>query len=177
MIRTDYEIYHMTIPGLIKGFFTGHTFYLVLLYRLGHFSIAHKIPFIPSLLRAWSIIIYSADISPRAKIGRAFRVAHSVGIVIGDSAQIGDNFECFQNVTIGGRDRELNERTMPKIGNNVTVFSGACVLGPIEIGDNVSIGANSVVINDVEKNTVVAGVPAKKIGDVDVPHSLRSIKR
>ncbi len=87
------------------------------------------------------------------------------------------NLEVFQNVTIGGRDRESNGILKPSIGDNVTIFTGAAVLGPVRIGDNVSVGANSVVTKDILANLIVAGLPAKKVGEVTVPHSLRSMNR
>lgn len=167
MIKSDYKVYNMNIMSLLTGLFTCHTFYLVMLYRVGNYLLKHNIPFLPFLFRAWGIILFSADISPVAKIGKSFRIAHSVGIVIGDTVTIGDNFQCFQNVTLGGRNVEANGRKMPQIGNNVTVFSGACVLGPIVIGDNVLIGANSVVLKDIENNVVVAGSPAKVVNRVE----------
>lgn len=174
MIQSDFQIYNMNFLKFIKGLFTLNTFNLVMLYRLAHFLYGHHIPLLPYILRAWGVVIFSADISPSARIGKAFRIAHSVGIVIGESAIIGDNFECFQNVTIGGRDREANGFTMPQIGNNVSIFAGACILGPIIIGDNVSVGANSVVLCDIDSNTVVAGVPAKIVNRVEMAHSIRS---
>ena len=175
-IVQDYKNYKMNLLLLIKGFFTLHTFYLVLLYRIGSFFVRFRVPFIPGITRALGIIFYSSDISPYSIIGKGFRIAHSVGIVIGGNAKIGENFECFQNVTIGGRDKEINGRIMPTIGNNVTIFAGDCVIGPVIIGDNVSIGANSVVTKDFGDNLVIAGIPARIINRVVISHSLRSMK-
>lgn len=97
-------------------------------------------------------------------------------IVIGPKVRIGDNFQCFQGVTIGGNDKEISGRTMPKIGNNVTAFSGSVIIGPLSIGDNTSIGANSVVLTDAKSNVVLAGIPAKIVNQVEIAHSLKSQK-
>ena len=175
-IISDYRSYKLNIVKFIVGFVTFHIIGLNILYRTAFILQSNKVPILPGVLHGIGIMIYGADISPKAKIGKGFRISHSVGIVIGPNVIIGDNFQCFQNVTIGGRDRAINKRTMPIIGDNVTVFSGAVVIGPITIGDNVSIGANSVVTKDIDANLSVAGVPAKTIGKIDVAHSLRSLK-
>lgn len=160
MIKSDYKAFGMTPFSLIKGFFTCHTFYAVLLYRIGNFLYRHHIPFLPDITKAMQLKIFSCEISPYAKIGKSFRIFHSQGIVIGNSCEIGDNCVILQNVTMGGNNKEKNGRVMPKIGDNVSVYAGACLLGPIEIGNNVEIGANSVVIKDFGDNVVIAGVPA-----------------
>jgi serine O-acetyltransferase len=121
------------------------------------------------------ILFYGAEISYGAEIGPGFRVAHSVGIVIGPKVKAGANLEVFQNVTIGGRDRERNGILKPVIEDNVTIFTGAAVLGPVRVGENVSVGANSVVTKDIAPNLIVAGVPAQIVGKVNIPHSLRSM--
>lgn len=174
MIEKDYKAFKMTPFGLIKGFFACHTFYLVLLYRIGNFFYRHKIPYVPDLFKALQLLIFSAEVSPYAQIGGGLRIYHSVGIVIGHACEIGENVEIFQNVTMGGNDKEIDGRTMPKIGNNVSVFSGAAVLGPVVIGDNVSIGANSIVTKDVPCNVVVAGIPAKMIKEITIARAIRN---
>ena len=90
-------------------------------------------------------------------------IPHSLGIVIGHEVVIGENCEIFQNVTIGSNRKEKNGRYMPIIGDNVSIGSGAIVVGAIHIGNNVVIGANSYVDKDVPDNTVVVGSPAKVI--------------
>lgn len=106
---------------------------------------------------------YSCEIAPYAQIGEGLFIPHSIGIVIGHEVVIGNNCEIFQNVTIGSNRKEKNGRFMPIIGNNVSIGSGAVVVGGITIGDNVCIGANSYVDKDVPSNVVVAGCPAKII--------------
>lgn len=106
---------------------------------------------------------YCCEISPYATIGPGFFLPHCIGIVIGHEVIAGSNLELFQNVTIGSNRKEQNGRFMPVIGDNVSIGSGAVVVGPITIGDNVQIGANSYVDKDIPSNVVVAGCPAKII--------------
>ena len=160
-IKSDYKAFNMSWVSLVKGLFTAHTFYAVMLYRIGNFLYRHNIKFLPEIIKAIQLRIFACEISPYAKIGKGFRIFHSSGIVIGHNCQIGDNCTILQNVTMGQNGKVKNERSMPKIGNNVSVYAGACLLGPIEIGNNVDIGANAVVTKDFGSNLVIAGVPAK----------------
>jgi len=107
-----------------------------------------------------SRILTGADIHPGAKIGRNFFIDHATGVVIGETAEIGDNVSIYQGVTLGGVSTEKRKRH-PTIGNNVVVGAGATILGPITVGDNVRVGAGSVVIKSVPPNSTVVGVPAK----------------
>ena len=106
---------------------------------------------------------YGCCIYPNAKVGKGFRVAHPVGIVIGKCV-IGENFFIYQNATVGAR-RELEEirGLSPSIGNNVTICSNSIVIGKITISDNVIVGANSVVLHDLEEEGTYVGSPAKKV--------------
>lgn len=176
-VKDDYQAYGLTVFKMVTGIFGLHTFWLVCIYRLAHWLYKQKVPFIPWVLRAAGIFFYGADIAPNATIGPGFRIAHSVGIVIGGDVVAGKNLELFSNVTIGGREITLKNMKMPALGDNVSVFTNATVLGPIIIGDNVSIGANSVVIKDVAANVSVAGNPAKVIGKIEKAHSLKSMGR
>lgn len=110
-----------------------------------------------------SRILTGADIHPGAKIGKNFFIDHATGVVIGETAEIGDNVSIYQGVTLGGVSTEKKKRH-PTIGNNVVVGAGATILGPITIGDNVRVGAGSVVIKSVPPNSTVVGVPAKIVG-------------
>lgn len=105
---------------------------------------------------------YNCIISPIANIKGVIHFAHPLGVVIGAGCSIGKNCTIFQNVTIGQKNN-----LYPTIGDNVTIYPGAVVIGNIKIGNNVVIGANSVVTKDVPDNTVVAGIPAKVIKRVD----------
>ena len=105
---------------------------------------------------------YNCIISPRANIKGRIHFAHPIGIVIGERVVIGKNLTIFQNVTIGQKNG-----LYPTIGDNVTIYPGSVVIGNIKIGNNVVIGANSVVTKDIPDNTVVAGAPAKVIKRID----------
>jgi len=101
-----------------------------------------------------------ADIHPGAVVGKNFFIDHATGVVIGETAEIGDNVSIYQGVTLGGVATEKKKRH-PTIGNNVVIGAGATILGPITIGDNVRVGAGSVVVKSVPPNSTVVGVPAK----------------
>lgn len=100
------------------------------------------------------------EIHPGAKIGKRLFIDHGTGVVVGETAIIGDNVTMFHGVTLGGTGKEKGKRH-PTIGNNVFIGSGAKLLGNITIGDNVKIGANAVVLKDVPSNVTVVGIPAK----------------
>ena len=102
------------------------------------------------------------EIHPSAKIGTGFFIDHGMGVVIGETAEIGDYVTLFQGVTLGGTGKERGKRH-PTLGNHVVVGAGAKILGGITIGDNVKIGANSVVLKNVSANSTVIGVPARVI--------------
>ena len=107
-----------------------------------------------------SHILTGADIHPGARIGESFFIDHATGVVIGETAEIGNNVSVYQGVTLGGVSTEKRKRH-PTIGNNVVIGAGATILGPITIGDNVRVGAGSVVVKSVPPNSTVVGVPAK----------------
>lgn len=104
------------------------------------------------------------EIHPGATIGKSLFIDHGTGVVIGETAIIGDNVTIFHGVTLGGTGKEKGKRH-PTIGNNVFIGSGAKLLGNITIGDNVKIGANAVVLDDVKANTTVVGIPGKVVRD------------
>jgi serine O-acetyltransferase len=106
---------------------------------------------------------FGVDIHPAAVIGRGILMDHATGIVIGETAVVGDNVSIMQSVTLGGTGKEDGDRH-PKVGNGVLISSGAKILGNIKVGDGAKIGAGSVVLQDVPDHTTVAGVPAKIIG-------------
>src|SRR4030065_714446 len=112
------------------------------------------------LINYVSRVLTGAAIHPGATIGNNFFIDHATGVVIGETAQIGDNVSIYQGVTLGGVATEKKKRH-PTIGNNVVVGAGATILGPITIGDNVRVGAGSVVVKSVPPNSTVVGVPAK----------------
>jgi serine O-acetyltransferase len=118
--------------------------------------------------------IFAVDINPATRIGRGLMLDHGTGIVIGETAVIGDNCSILQDVTLGGNGKETGDRH-PKIGNNVLLAAGAKVLGNIRVGDCSKVAAGSVVLQDVPNNKTVAGVPAKIVGDSGCPEPARSM--
>ena len=161
MIKEDYKAYKLSPKGLVVGFFTGHAFYAVLLYRIGNFFARRHIPFFPYFFGFLQLRKFACEISPYATIGGGFRLYHTPGIVIGWGVEIGRDCEIFQNVTIGESRREIDGKRFPTIGNQCSIYAGACISGPITVGNHVEVAANSVVLNDVPDNCFVAGAPAK----------------
>ena len=109
-------------------------------------------------------VLYASDLSCRSRVGAGFVIQHGHDIVIGADVVIGKRCTIFNGVTLGNKDLSLSSRgNQPRIGDNVTLSTGAKILGPIHVGDNVIVGANSVVLDDCQPNTVVAGIPARVI--------------
>ncbi|NVM02034.1 MAG: serine O-acetyltransferase [Candidatus Helarchaeota archaeon] len=149
----------------------------ILLYRVAHFYYEIGLPFVPRFISDIALQITGIDIHPGAKIGSDFFIDHGSGTVIGETAEIGGNCTLYQNVTLGGISIK-REKRHPTLGSNVVVGAGAKILGPVKIGDNVRIGANSVVTKDIPENSVVVGVPGriisrngKKIPRIDLDHA------
>ncbi len=136
----------------------------VLLHRVSHFFWKIGLPFVPRYISNLSRQITGIDIHPGATIGKNFFIDHGTGVVIGETAIIGDNVTLYQGVTLGGTSLEKKKRH-PTLGNNIEVGAGAKILGPINIGNNVKIGANSVVTKDIPNNSIVVGVPGRIIKD------------
>jgi len=132
----------------------------LIFYRITHALKALRIPFFPRWLSQLGKFFTGIEIHPGAVIGRELFIDHGMGVVIGETAIIGDNVTLYQGVTLGGTGKERGKRH-PTIGNNVVIGTGAKVLGNITIGDNSYIGANAVVIKDVPPNSTVVGVPGR----------------
>lgn len=126
-------------------------------YRVAHFFYKLHLKFLAKLISSWSRFLTGIEIHPAAKIGRNLFIDHGHGVVIGETAEIGDDCTIYQNATLGGTGKEHNKRH-PTLKNNVIIGAGAKVLGNIVIGNNVKIGANSVVLKDVPDNCTVVGV-------------------
>ncbi|MCX7719753.1 serine O-acetyltransferase [Dictyoglomus thermophilum] len=135
-------------------------FHAILLHRIAHFLWNLRIPVIPRLISHLNRFLTGIEIHPGAKIGKGFFIDHGMGVVIGETTEIGDNVLIYQGVTLGGTGKEKGKRH-PTIGNNVVIGAGAKVLGPITIGDNTRIGAGSVVLKSVPPNCTVVGVPGR----------------
>ena len=134
----------------------------LLFHRLAHCLYKRGLILLPRLISQFSRFITGIEIHPGAKIGGGFFIDHGTGVVIGETAEVGDNVTIYQGVTLGGTGKEKGKRH-PTVGNNVVISTGAKVLGNIKIGDNVKIGAGSVVLRNVPPNTTVVGVPGKVV--------------
>ena len=130
------------------------------LHRLAHTLWHWHIPFFPRYISHISRFLTGIEIHPGAEIGKGFFIDHGMGVVIGETSQIGDNVLLYQGVTLGGTSQQKKKRH-PTLGNNVVVGTGAKLIGAITIGDNTKVGAGSVVINSVPPNATVVGVPGR----------------
>lgn len=135
-------------------------FHAILNHRIAHFFYKKRLFFIARLLSQFSRFLTGIEIHPGATIGKRLFMDHGMGIVIGETAIIGDNCTIYHGVTLGGTGKERKKRH-PTLKNNVVVGCGSKVLGNIILGNNVKVGANAVVLKDVPDNKVVVGVPAK----------------
>ena len=137
-------------------------FHALLAYRLAHWLRNKGVPFIPRVISQLARWLTGIEIHPAAQIGTGFFIDHGMGVVIGETAEIGHHVTLFQGVTLGGTGKERGKRH-PTLGNHVVVGAGAKILGGIKVGDNVKIGANSVVLKSVPPNSTVTGVPARVV--------------
>lgn len=137
-------------------------FHALLLYRIAHFLNNLELKFIARLISQLARFLTGIEIHPGAVIGKRLFIDHGMGIVIGETTTIGNNCTIYHGVTLGGTGKDKYKRH-PDLGNNVIVGCGAKVLGPIKIGDNVKIGANSVVLKEVPENSTVVGIPGKVV--------------
>lgn len=131
-------------------------------HRLSHFLWGHKLRFTARLLSHVSRFLTGIEIHPGAKIGRRFFIDHGAGVVIGETAEVGDDVLMYQGVVLGGTSLEKKKRH-PTIGNGVVIGCGAVVLGAITVGDEVRIGSGSVVTRPVPPGTTVVGVPGRVV--------------
>ncbi|MBM4465691.1 MAG: serine O-acetyltransferase [Chloroflexi bacterium] len=133
------------------------------LHRIAHFLWQHKLLFLGRLLSHINRLLTGIEIHPGAKVGRRFFIDHGMGVVIGETTEIGDDVLMYAGVVLGGTSLEKKKRH-PTIGNNVVIGTGATVLGPITLGDNAKIGSGAVVIKPVPPGATVVGVPARIAG-------------
>lgn len=137
-------------------------FHILIFHRIAHFLYKVRLLFLARLISQIARWLTGIEIHPGAKIGKNLFIDHGMGIVIGETAVIGDNCTIYHGVTLGGTGKDKIKRH-PTLGNNVMVGAGAKVLGPITIGDNVKIGAGAVVLKDVKANGTVVGIPAREV--------------
>ena len=150
----------LTYPGVKAVFF----------HRLAHFFSVAKFDLIARIISQFSRFLTSIEIHPGAKIGKNLFIDHGMGVVIGETSEIGDNVTIYHMVTLGGISPSINSNNQrnikrhPTLMDNVVVGSGAQILGPVIVGKNSKIGANAVVTKNVEENAVMIGIPAKNVG-------------
>ena len=150
----------LTYPGVKAVFF----------HQIAHFFCVAKFDLFARIISQFSRFLTGIEIHPKAKIGKNLFIDHGMGVVIGETSEIGDNVTIYHSVTLGGispsidSDSQRDVKRHPTLKNNVVVGSGAQVLGPIVVGENAKIGANAVVTKDVPENAVMVGIPAKNVG-------------
>lgn len=148
--------------GIIEVMLLYPGFHAIFFHRIAHWFYKKQMFFIARLISQTSRFITGIEIHPGAVIGRGLFIDHGMGVVIGETAEIGDNCTIYHGVTLGGTGKDKGKRH-PTVGNNVLISTGAKVLGPFKLGDNSKIGANSVVLSEVEPNTTVVGVPGRAV--------------
>ena len=144
----------------------------IFFHRIANFFCLAKFDLIARMISQFSRFLTGIEIHPKAKIGKILFIDHGMGVVIGETSEIGDNVTIYHGVTLGGispsidSDKQRNVKRHPTLKNNVVVGSGAQILGPITVGENAKVGANAVVTKDVPDNAVMVGIPAKNVGTV-----------
>ena len=149
-----------TYPGL----------HALALHRLSHRLWGWRLYWLARVLSQIGRWLTGIEIHPGAKIGRRFFIDHGMGVVIGETAEIGDDCTLYHGVTLGGTSWHRTKRH-PTLGNNVVVGAGAKILGPITVGDNARVGSNSVVVKDVPAGATVVGIPGRVINPKKAPKS------
>ena len=150
----------LTYPGVKAVFF----------HQIANFFSVAKFDLIARMISQFSRFLTGIEIHPKAKIGKNLFIDHGMGVVIGETSEIGDNVTIYHMATLGGispsidSDNQRNVKRHPTLKDNVVVGSGAQVLGPVVVGKNAKIGANAVVTKDVSENAVMVGIPAKNVG-------------
>ena len=150
----------LTYPGVKAVFF----------HRIANFFSTAKFDLIARVISQFSRFLTGIEIHPKAKIGKNLFIDHGMGVVIGETSEIGDNVTIYHMVTLGGISPSINSNSQreikrhPTLKDNVVVGSGAQILGPVMIGTHAKIGANAVVTKDVPEHAVMVGIPAKNVG-------------
>ena len=149
----------LTYPGVKAVFF----------HQISNFFYKAGFDLIARIISQTIRFFTGIEIHPRAKIGKNLFIDHGMGVVIGETSEIGDNVTIYHNVTLGGSspsidsERQRHEKRHPTIGNDVVIGSGAQIIGPIKVGNNSRIAANAVVVKDVPENATMVGIPAKAV--------------
>ena len=164
-IKSDFKIIKERDPaakGFLEIILCYPGFQALVLHRISHKLWKYKLPLLPRVLSQLTRNITGIEIHPGAKIGKGVFIAHGMGVVIGETSEIGDRCLLYQGVTLGGTGKDCGKRH-PTLEENVVVGAGAKVLGAIQIGSNTRIGAGSVVVKNVEKNSTVVGIPGRVV--------------
>ena len=173
-IRNDIKVIFERDPAArsaLEIFLCYPGFHAVRFHHLAHWLWTRDLRVLARFLSHISRAVTGIEIHPGATIGEGFFIDHGMGVVIGETSEIGENVIVFQGVTLGGTGKERGKRH-PTLGNHVVVGAGAKVLGPIMIGDHVKIGANSVVLRPVPAHSTVVGVPGRVIkSEADAPET------
>ena len=150
----------LTYPGIKAIFF----------HKVANFFATAKFDLVARIISQFSRFLTGIEIHPKAKIGKNLFIDHGMGVVIGETSEIGDNVTIYHMVTLGGISPSINSDSQrqikrhPTLMNNVVIGSGAQILGPVIVGENAKVGANAVVTKDVPNNAVMIGIPAKNVG-------------
>ena len=146
-------------------------FHALQFYRLSHWLWTHEFKFAARLMSHVGRFFTGVEIHPGAKIGKGFFIDHGMGVVIGETAEIGDNCTLYHGVTLGGTSW-AKEKRHPTLGDNVIVGSGAKILGPFKVGSDSKIGSNSVVVKEVPDNATVVGIPGRVVLSAEKRHGI-----
>ena len=149
--RNGFEVF-LLYPG----------FHALLYHRVSHWLYRHNMKFLARWVSQTCKFWTGIEIHPGANNGRGLLIDHGAGVVIGETAEIGDNCTIYQGVTLGGTGKDVGKRH-PTLGNNVMIGAGSKVLGPFKVGDNAKIAANAVVLSEVEENSTCVGVPGRMV--------------
>ena len=148
--------------GTLEVWLTYPGFHARQFHRSAHALFRRGVPLLPRMISHFSRFVTGIEIHPGAEIGEGFFIDHGMGVVIGETAEIGDNVTLYQGVTLGGTSYQRAKRH-PTLGDNVVVGVGAQLIGNITVGDNSKVGAGSVVVNSVPPNATVVGVPGRVV--------------
>jgi len=160
---------HSTFPGKMAGVVLNPCAWAVACYRLSHWLWKNDVVLLPRLLSLCARMVSGIEIAPSAEIGPGLLIVHGAGLTIEGGVTLGAGCTLFQGVGIGRRFSSQPFDGVPTLGRNVAVYAGAMVIGPVKIGDDCRIGANSVVTRSFSEETTIAGVPARSIGKHQPP--------
>ncbi len=175
MIRQDLDAVVKRDPATRSKFeaaVCASGFHAIVFHRFNHWLWQLDFKFTARVLSQVARFLTGIEIHPGARIGKGFFIDHGMGVVIGETCEIGDNVTMYHDVTLGGTtvfgpDGKVTAKRHPTIGNNVIIGSGSQVLGPIKIGDNAKIGSNAIVTKDVAPNTTVVGMAAHRVAELN----------